>query len=44
MKKTGIIGAMEIEVAQLKQDMEIQREVRKAGMDFCEGLLNGRPE
>ncbi len=43
MKKTGIIGAMEIEVAQLKQDMEIQREVRKAGMDFCEGLLNGRP-
>ena len=43
MKKTGIIGAMEIEVAQLKQDMQIERTVRKAGMEFCEGTLMGKP-
>lgn len=43
MKKVGIIGAMEIEVAGLKADMNIQREIRKAGMDFCEGILKGQP-
>ena len=43
MKKVGIIGAMEIEVARLKEDMEIQREVKKAGMVFCEGTLLGQP-
>lgn len=43
MKKTGIIGAMEIEVEGLKKNMEISREVRKAGMDFCEGTLQGSP-
>lgn len=42
MKKIGIIGAMEVEVARLKQDMEIQREVKKAGMEFCEGILMGQ--
>ena len=42
MKKMGIIGAMEIEVAQLKTDMSVEREIRKAGMDFCEGILHGR--
>lgn len=42
MKKIGIIGAMEVEVALLKQDMKIQREVKKAGMDFCEGVLMGQ--
>lgn len=42
MKKIGIIGAMEVEVARLKQDMKIQREVKKAGMDFCEGILMGQ--
>lgn len=42
MKKIGIIGAMEVEVALLKQDMKIQREVKKAGMDFCEGILMGQ--
>lgn len=42
MKKIGIIGAMDIEVAGLKADMEIKREVRKAKMDFCEGVLKGR--
>ena len=41
MKKIGIIGAMDIEVAGLKADMEIKREVRKAKMDFCEGVLKG---
>lgn len=42
MEKIGIIGAMEVEVALLKQDMKIQREVKKAGMDFCEGILMGQ--
>ena len=42
MKKIGIIGAMDIEVAGLKADMEIKREVRKAKMNFCEGVLKGR--
>ena len=41
MKKIGIIGAMDIEVAGLKADMEIKREVRKAKMNFCEGVLKG---
>lgn len=43
MKKTGIIGAMEIEVARLKQDMTVQRTVAKAGMEFFEGELKGSP-
>ncbi len=42
MKKTGIIGAMDIEVEQLKKDMDIRREVKKAGMNFCEGVLSGQ--
>ena len=42
MKKTGIIGAMDIEVEQLKKDMDIRREVKKAGMNFCEGVLKGQ--
>lgn len=42
MKKIGIIGAMDIEVAGLKSDMEIRREVEKAGMHFCEGILKGQ--
>ncbi len=43
MKKTGIIGAMDIEVEGLKKDMAISREVKKAGMIFCEGSLQGHP-
>ena len=43
MSRTGIIGAMEIEVASLKESMEITRIVKKAGMEFCEGLLNKKP-
>ena len=42
MNKTGIIGAMEIEVEQLKRDMEINRTVRKARMEFFEGTLKGK--
>lgn len=38
----GIIGAMEAEVAILKETMEIQEVVEYAGMNFCKGLLNGR--
>lgn len=38
----GIIGAMEEEVASLKEEMEIQELVEKAGMVFCKGILCGR--
>ena len=37
MKRIGIIGAMEIEVEQLKERMDIKSVKRKAGMEFCEG-------
>ena len=43
MKKTGIIGAMEIEVERLKQDMTVQRTLTKARMEFFEGELKGHP-
>lgn len=43
MKKIGIIGAMEVEVETLKKDMEVGRVVKKAGMEFHEGVLNGMP-
>lgn len=39
MKKIGIIGAMEVEVAQLKAVMYQQRLFTRAGMNFLEGLL-----
>lgn len=41
MKKLGIIGAMDIEIATLKEAMEDQREQSYAGMDFCQGRLEG---
>lgn len=41
MSKIGIIGAMELEVEQLKADMSETTIVKKAGMDFYEGTLNG---
>ena len=41
MKKTGIIGAMEVEVASLKEAMETKRCVKRAGMEFFEGVLEG---
>jgi len=43
MNKTGIIGAMEIEVATLKSLMKIEKTVQKADMNFCEGTLEGKP-
>lgn len=42
MNRTGIIGAMEIEVEQLKRDMEISRTIKKAKMEFFEGTLKGK--
>ena len=33
----GIIGAMEEEVAALKEDMDIQETVEQASMVFCKG-------
>ena len=41
MKKIGIIGAMELEVETLKAQMADLRVTIRAGMDFCEGTLNG---
>ena len=35
----GIIGAMEEEVAALKEDMDIQKTVEQASMVFCKGKL-----
>ena len=42
MKMIGIIGAMDIEVERLKQDMEIAEQTKKAGMEFCRGILKGQ--
>ena len=42
MNRIGIIGAMEIEVEGLKNDMQIEREVKKAGMQFCQGKLGAK--
>lgn len=38
----GIIGAMEEEVAQLKQEMQIEAVEETAGMSFCRGILCGK--
>lgn len=38
----GIIGAMEEEVALLKQDMDVHETVEVASMSFCKGKLCGR--
>lgn len=40
MKKIGIIGAMELEVEELKAKMAIRRTEEKASMEFLEGTLN----
>lgn len=37
MKRIGIIGAMEIEVEELKKRMEVKAVNKIAGMEFCEG-------
>ena len=41
MKKLGIIGAMRVEVALLKENMEGMTVSTHAGMEFCEGRLCG---
>lgn len=41
MSKIGIIGAMELEVETLKAKMTIAAIIKKAGMEFYEGVLNG---
>lgn len=41
MNRIGIIGAMELEVEQLKSQMTIDRIVEKASMEFFTGSLNG---
>ena len=41
--KLGIIGAMTVEVEALKQAMEEKRIATHAGMEFCEGVLEGLP-
>ena len=42
MGRIGIIGAMEEEIALLKDKMEIEVIVKKASMEFYQGTLNGR--
>ena len=37
--KFGIIGAMDVEVATLKKNMQIMRTSNKASMEFCEGMI-----
>ena len=41
MKKLGIIGAMDVEVATLKERMEEKHIRTIAGSDYCEGKLEG---
>ncbi len=41
MNKIGIIGAMELEVEELKSKMNTSAIITKAGMEFHEGTLNG---
>ncbi len=41
MNKIGIIGAMELEVEELKSKLEGETITEKAGMKFYEGILNG---
>lgn len=42
MKKIGIIGAMEAEVAALKEKMQDAKITKKAGMSFYEGTIEGK--
>lgn len=41
MSKIGIIGAMELEVEELKKEMTVNNITKKAAMEFYEGILNG---
>ena len=40
--KIGIIGAMEVEVQALKSNMTVNRIVKKASMEFYEGIIGGK--
>ena len=42
MKKLGIIGAMDEEVAALKKDMTVTSTKTLASMEFFEGTLQGK--
>ena len=41
--KLGIIGAMAVDVATLKSNMENKTVTWRAGMEFCDGTLEGLP-
>lgn len=41
MNKIGIIGAMELEVEELKSKLSNKKITKKAGMEFFEGIING---
>ena len=43
MKKLGIIGAMTVEVETIKEQMQGLTVTQRAGMEFCEGVLEGCP-
>lgn len=38
----GIIGAMDVEVASLKEEAKITKTTKIAEMEFCEGKINGK--
>ena len=42
MKKIGIIGAMDEEVSRLKENMQVEKIEKKAGMEFFAGILSGK--
>lgn len=42
MNKIGIIGAMDEEVSRLKENMQVEKIEKKAGMEFFAGMLGGR--
>ncbi|MBO4396411.1 MAG: 5'-methylthioadenosine/S-adenosylhomocysteine nucleosidase, partial [Eubacterium sp.] len=42
LKAIGIIGAMEEEVSLLKENADIKKTTKIAGMEFCEGTIEGK--
>lgn len=42
MERIGIIGAMEEEVALLKEKMQVEQVMQRASMEFCQGSLKGK--
>ena len=42
MRCIGIIGAMEVEVASLKEQMKDIQVTRKASMEFYSGIIEGK--